>query len=158
MDTRASIEAVLDRAYEARRRNDAEASAACFCDNGCFMANGVPDSTKNRSEQVVALKRLFEEFALVEFTQHCRVIDPPRAVVHWRGKFRAKNGRVGDTDIIDPPRAVVHWRGTFRTTNGQVGDTDVLDLFEVRDGRIAALTTFFDTAYAAALAAGPPAG
>jgi len=126
MDTRASIEAVLDRAYEARRRNDAEASAACFCDNGCFMANGVPDSTKNRSEQVVALKRLFEEFALVEFTQHCRVIDPPRAVVHWRGKFRAKNGRVGDTDIID--------------------------LIEVRDGHIASLTTFFDTAYAMSLA------
>ena len=127
MDTRASIEAVLDRAYEARRRNDAEASAACFCDNGCFMANGVPDSTKNRSEQVVALKRLFEEFALVEFTQHCRVIDPPRAVVHWRGNFRAKNGRVGDTDIID--------------------------LIEVRDGHIASLTTFFDTAYAMNLAA-----
>jgi len=127
MDTRASIEAVLDRAYEARRRNDAGASAACFCDNGCFMANGVPDSTKNRSEQVVALKRLFEEFALVEFTQHCRVIDPPRAVVHWRGKFRAKNGRVGDTDIID--------------------------LIEVRDGHIASLTTFFDTAYAMNLAA-----
>jgi len=127
MDTRASIEAVLDRAYEARRRNDAEASAACFCDNGCFMANGVPDSTKNRSEQVVALKRLFEEFALVEFTQHCRVIDPPRAVVHWRGKFRAKNGRVGDTDIID--------------------------LIEVRDGHIASLTTFSDTAYAMNLAA-----
>ncbi|HWP15924.1 MAG TPA: nuclear transport factor 2 family protein [Xanthobacteraceae bacterium] len=127
MDTRASIEAVLDRAYEARRRNDAEASAACFCDNGCFMANGVPDSTKNRSEQVVALKRLFEEFALVEFTQHCRVIDPPRAVVHWRGKFRAKNGRVGDTDITD--------------------------LIEVRDGHIASLTTFFDTAYAMNLAA-----
>ena len=91
------------------------------------MANGVPDSTKNRSEQVVALKRLFEEFALVEFTQHCRVIDPPRAVVHWRGKFRAKNGRVGDTDIID--------------------------LIEVRDGHIASLTTFFDTAYAMNLAA-----
>ena len=126
MDTRASIEAVLDRAYEARRRNDAESSAACFCDNGCFMANGVPDSTKNRSEQVVALKRLFEEFALVEFTQHCRVIDPPRAVVHWRGKFRAQNGRVGDTDIID--------------------------LIEVRDGRIASLTTFYDTAYAMSLA------
>ena len=127
MDTRASIEAVLDRAYEARRRNDAEASAACFCDNGCFMANGVPDSTKNRSEQVVALKRLFEEFALVEFTQHCRVIDPPRAVVHWHGTFRAKNG--------------------------QTGDTDVLDLIEVRDGKIASLTSFFDTAYASALSA-----
>ena len=33
--------------------------------------------------------------------------------------------------------------------------TDILDLIEVRDGRIASLTTFFDTAYAAALAHRP---
>jgi ketosteroid isomerase-like protein len=49
----------------------------------------------------------------------------------------------------------VHWRGTFRAKSGQVGDTDILDLIEVRDGRIASLTTFFDTAYAATLSAGP---
>ena len=65
----------------------------------------------------------------IAFTQHCRIIDPPQAVVHWRGTFRAKSG--------------------------QVGDTDILDLIEVRDGRIASLTTFFDTAYAAVLSAGP---
>jgi uncharacterized protein (TIGR02246 family) len=127
MDTNASIEAILDRAYEARRRSDAEAAAACFCDDGCFMANGMPAGTKNRSEQVAAMKQMFEAFALLEFQQHCRVIDPPRAVVHWRGKFRAPNGRVGDTDIVD--------------------------LIEVRDGRIASLTTFYDTAYAMNLAA-----
>ena len=54
-----------------------------------------------------------------------------------------------------PFRAVVHWRGTFRAKNGQVGDTDILDLIEIRDGRISSLTSFFDTAYAAALSAGP---
>ena len=48
---------------------------------------------------------------------------------------------------------MVHWRGKFRAQNGQVGETDILDLIEVRDGRIASLTTFFDTAYAAALGA-----
>ena len=127
METRASIEAILDKAYEARRRSDAEAAAACFCDDGCFMANGMPSGTKNRSEQVAALKQTFEAFALLEYQEHCRIIDPPRAVVHWRGKFRAQNGRVGDTDIID--------------------------LIEVRDGRIASLTTFYDTAYAMNLAA-----
>jgi ketosteroid isomerase-like protein len=77
-----------------------------------------------RTEQQNALKTMFEAFEVVGFEQHCRIIDPPRAVVHWRGTFRAKNG--------------------------QVGETDILDLIEVRDGRIAALTTFFDTAYAAA--------
>ena len=127
MDTRASIEAILDKAYDARRRSDAEAAAACFCEDGCFMANGAPGGTKNRSEQVTALKQVFANFTLVEFQQYCWVIDPPRAVVHWRGKFRAPNGRVGDTDV--------------------------LDLIEVRDGRIASLTTFYDTAYAMNLAA-----
>ena len=41
---------------------------------------------------------------------------------------------------------------------GKTVSLPVMGAFEVRDGRIAALTTFFDTAYAAALAAGPSAG
>jgi ketosteroid isomerase-like protein len=126
METRASIEAILDKAYEARRRSDAAAAAACFCEDGRFIANGTLASTKSRSEQVMALKQLFEEFTLLEFQQHCRIIDPPRAVVHWHGRFRARNGRKGDTDVVD--------------------------LIEVRDGRIASLTTFYDTAYAMSLA------
>ena len=91
------------------------------------MANGAPAVAKSRAEHVTALKAMFEAFEVVKFEQHCRIIDPPRAVVHWRGKFRAKNA--------------------------QVGDTDILDLIEVRDGRISSLTSFFDTAYAAALSA-----
>jgi ketosteroid isomerase-like protein len=126
MDTRASIESLLDQAYEARRKQDVAATTACFTDDGCFRANGGPP-TKSRTEQEGAFKGLFDAFELLSFEQHCRIIDPPRAVVHWRGTFRAKNG--------------------------QVGETDILDLFEVRDGRIATLTTFFDTAYAAALSA-----
>jgi ketosteroid isomerase-like protein len=128
MDTRASIEALLDQAYAARQRQDAEAAAACFTEDGCFRANGGPP-TANRTEQTMSLKAQFEAFELLEMNVHCRIIDPPRAAVHWRGNFRAKNG--------------------------QLGETDILDLIEVRDGRIASLTTFFDTAYAAALSAPP---
>jgi ketosteroid isomerase-like protein len=91
------------------------------------MANGAPAGTKSRTEQVSAMKGMFGAFAVVELREHCRIIDPPRAAVHWRGKFRAQNG--------------------------QVGETDVLDLIEVRDGKIASLTTFYDTAYAGALSA-----
>jgi ketosteroid isomerase-like protein len=47
----------------------------------------------------------------------------------------------------------MRWRGKFRAQNGRVGDTDIIDLIEVRDGRIASLTTFYDTAYATNLAA-----
>jgi len=127
METRATIEAILDKAYAARRKQDAEAAAACFCDDGCFRANGMPAGGGSRAEQVAGLRQMFGAFDLMDFQEHCRVIEPPRAVVHWRGTFRAQNGKVGDTDI--------------------------LDLIEVRDGKIASLTTFFDTAYAGALSA-----
>lgn len=129
METRASIENILDQAYAARFANKAEAAAACFTEDGCFKAVGGTPTT-SRAEQHGALKDVFENFEVVGFTLHCR--------------------------IIDPPNAAVHWRGTFRTKNGKVGDADILDLIEVRDGKIASLTTFFDTAYAQALAA--PAG
>ncbi len=126
MDTRAEIESILDQAYAARRREDAEGAASCFTEDGCFRANGGP-ATTNRTEQITALKAQFEAFALLDMKVHCRIIDPPCAAVHWRGTFRAPNGRTGETDI--------------------------LDLIEVRDGRICSLTTFFDTAYAMSLAA-----
>lgn len=126
MDTRASIEAILDQAYAARQRQDAAAAAACFTADGCFRVNGGPP-TANRTEQHQSLQATFEAYELLKMDVHCRLIDPPRAAVHWRGSFRAKNGRLGETDI--------------------------LDLIEVRDGRIASLTTFFDTAYASALSA-----
>jgi ketosteroid isomerase-like protein len=127
MDTRATIESILDQAYAARQRQDVMGAAACFTEDGCFKINGGPPTTC-RAEQHSALRQQFDAFELLDLTMHCRLIDPPRAAVHWRGKFKAKNG--------------------------QVTDTDILDLVEVREGRISSLTTFFDTALAASLAGG----
>jgi ketosteroid isomerase-like protein len=99
------------------------AAVECFTADGCVRANGGPP-TASRSAHAT-MTELFGAFELLAMATHCRIIDPPRAVVHWRGSFRAKNG--------------------------QVGETDILDLIEVRDGKIAALTTFFDPACAAAV-------
>jgi ketosteroid isomerase-like protein len=126
MDDRVTIEAILDKAYAGRRSGDAQAVAALFAEDGKFGANGAPHA-ESRSERADALQGMFAAFEVVGFEQYCRIIDPPRAAVYWRGKFRAQNGKVGETDI--------------------------LDLIEVKDGRISRLTTFFDTAYATALAA-----
>lgn len=126
MDMRASIDAILDKAYAARQNNDAEKAAALFADDARFGVNGAPHAER-QAERLDVLKGMFADFAVIGFHEHCRIIDPPRAVVHWRGKFRAKNGREAEADI--------------------------LDLIEVRDGRIASLTTFFDTAYAMSVAA-----
>jgi ketosteroid isomerase-like protein len=127
MDTRGDIEAILDKLYDARRRNDASAAAACFREDGRFMSNGAPAAAKNRVDHLAALRGLFEAFVCAKLDVYCR--------------------------IIDPPRAAVHWHGTFRAQNGKVGDTDVLDVIEFQDGRVVSLITFYDTAYAAALAA-----
>jgi ketosteroid isomerase-like protein len=127
MDTRATIEGILDKLYAARLANDAKAAADCFQEDGRFKSNGASAAATNRAEQLDALKGLFDAFVCNSLQQHCRVIDPPRAVVHWRGTFRAKNGKVGETDV--------------------------LDIIEFRDGRAASVTTFYDTAYAAALSA-----
>jgi ketosteroid isomerase-like protein len=128
MNSRQEIEQVLDRAYAARQRQDVAATIACFHANGSFAVNGAPVPACGTDECRSALADLFETFTLLESQPHCRVIDPPHAVVHWRGKFRANN-------------------------TGQVADTDVLDLIEVKDGRIASLKSFFDTALAARLTA-----
>jgi ketosteroid isomerase-like protein len=124
VDTRATIENILDKAYAARQRQDVAGAAECFTDDGCFKINGGQPTTC-RTEQTMALKEQFEAFELLGMQVHCRVIDPPHAAVHWRGTFRARNG--------------------------QQADTDILDLIEVREGRISSLTTFFDTALAAAV-------
>ena len=99
MDTRATIEAILEQLYDARRRNDADAAAACFREDGRFMPNGAPAATTNRVEQLSALKGLFDAFVCIKLDVHSRIIDPPRAAVHWHGTFRAKNGKMGDTDF-----------------------------------------------------------
>lgn len=123
MSSRDEIERVLDRAYAARKRQDLAAVVECFHADGRFCVNGGEQPACTRAEQQVAIGGIFDAYQLLEFHEHGRVIDPPRAVVHWRGKFRANN-------------------------TGRTADTDIVDLIEIRDGRIAALTTFFDTALA----------
>ena len=129
MENRQEIERILDRAYAARRAENADAAAEVFHPEGRFAVNGQETHAVGREAHRSALKDLFATFRLLDFQQHCRVIDPPRAVVHWRGRFRAA--------------------GT-----GEEAETDVLDLIEIKDGRIASLTTFFDTALAARLQGG----
>src|SRR5687768_2179551 len=112
MASRADIELILDQAYTARRKQDLDAVLDCFGAESRFKVNGAEADAADRGQQRSAIQGIFDAFQLMEFHSHSRVIDPPKAVVHWRGKFRANK-------------------------TGQVVDTDVLDLIEIRDGRIA---------------------
>jgi ketosteroid isomerase-like protein len=123
MDSRQDIERILDQAYAARQKQDIDAVIECFHPEGCFKMNGSDGPSADRVGQRSTMEGLFSTFELLDFHSHCRLIDPPQAVVHWRGKFRSRK-------------------------TGEVADTDVLDLIEVRDGRIVTLTSFFDTALA----------
>jgi ketosteroid isomerase-like protein len=126
MTSRADIDQILDRAYAARKKHDVQGVFECFTSDGQFRQNGQggahTDAVMSRAE----LQNVFDAFQLLESQEYRRVIEAPLAVVHWRGKFRAAN-------------------------TGEVQETDILDLVEVKDGKIASLTTFFDTALAQAM-------
>ena len=67
MDTRATIEAILDKAYEARRRQDAEAAAACFC-RGRMLHGERHAGRRPRTgpSRLACPEGMFDAFALVE--------------------------------------------------------------------------------------------
>ena len=58
-----TIEAVLDKAYAARRNNDAEAAAACFTPEGQFGPNGVA-AVRSHKQRVDTLQTMFDAFVL----------------------------------------------------------------------------------------------
>lgn len=128
MTERQDIERLLDAAYAARRRHDVDGVLETFCTDCKFVLGGSDGKPLNKNGQRAALEQLFDAFELQESKEFCRVIDPPRAVVHWRGVFRGRK-------------------------SGRVGNTDVLDLFEFRDGKIVSLASFYDTAVAAQILA-----
>jgi len=54
--------------------------------------------------------------------------------------------------VVDGDKAAVHWHGKFRAkATNKVGETDLVDIFELKNGRIAWMKTFFDTAMTARL-------
>jgi ketosteroid isomerase-like protein len=127
MDTRQQIDRIIDQVYAARAKQDVEGIVECFCaDGGSFHMNGAERPAIARTEQRSSLEGLMATFDLTDFREHCRVIEPPKAVVHWRGKFHSK-------------------------ATGRAAEADILDLIEFKDGKITSLTTFFDTALAGRL-------
>ena len=123
MDTRQTIDSVLDEAYAARRRQKVDDVVRLFNEGVHFRLNGAAPAATDGTQLRSTIQGMFDSMDLLDFHVHCRVIDPPRAVVHWRGKFRS-------------------------TKSGEIAETDVLDLFEIENGRISSLISFFDTALA----------
>lgn len=129
MSSRDEIKRVLDQAYEARRRQDLDAVIDCLHPNACFKVNGSDSPAVDRQGHQASIGRLFEAFDLLEFHPPLPGDRPAAGSRPLAGKFRAKR-------------------------SGEVADTDILDLFEIKDGRIANMSTFFDTALAGRMLGG----
>jgi ketosteroid isomerase-like protein len=134
---RTQIEGLLKSVYAARVRGDAGAIAENFADDAVFRIAGSPQASPVPCETVGAetlrghLEQLIQAF---EFKDH-QVLDV----------------------LVDGARVGVHSRVTVRSTaSGETATTELFDLLEFKDGRIASMTQFIDTALAARLAGVPP--
>lgn len=60
--------------------------------------------------------------------------------------------------VVDGRTAVAEWTSRATTTSGQAYENDYAVVFEVSEGRIAAVREYFDTAYAGRVLFGAQAG
>lgn len=126
MAERSTVEEFLHQAYAARQREDLDEIMALFHPAACFGVVGGDQSPADVTQCRSMLAGILDTFQLLDHSIHSIVIEGERAAVHWRGRFRAR-------------------------ATGRIGETDMVDVIELRDGRIARMKSFFDTALAAEL-------
>jgi ketosteroid isomerase-like protein len=125
---RAAIEALIERAYEARRTEDVEGIISVFHPEGKFELAGSKEVTavagiaKGHQALRIALANLIANF---EFVQ--------RDIVSM---------------LIDGDRAAVHSRVNLRfVPKDKIATTELLDLWKFENGKIVELVEFADTAF-----------
>ena len=129
MSDRSDVESVVKTAYAARMHRDMEALRNVFSEDARFqmagsnLASAVAVKTVGFSEYFPILKEMITVFEWLDHQILNMIVDGPKAAVHWRGKIRS-------------------------TVTGETVETELMDFFEIRDGRIASLIEFCDTALA----------
>ena len=126
MTDRAQVEAFLRHAYAVRQRENLDEIVELFEPGGSLDVLGVEESPPAADHCRPAMSGILDTFQLLDHSIKSIIIDGDMAAVYWHGRFRAK------------------------ATN-KVGETDLVDVFEMKNGRIAWMKTFFDTAMAARL-------
>jgi ketosteroid isomerase-like protein len=127
MTDRKTIEALIDKAYHARKQGDVDGLMSAFHPEAAFELAGskaaLPVAGVSQGHQDVraTMTGLVAAFDFV----HRDII----------------------STIIDGDRAAVHSRVTVRVIPGEkTVTTDILDLFKVKDGKVIELVEFADTA------------
>jgi ketosteroid isomerase-like protein len=127
MTDRKAIEALIEKAYDARKQGDVEALMSAFHAEAVFELAGsetlLPVAGAWRGHQGVrtTMAGLVAAFEFIHRDIISTTIDGDRAAVHSRIKVRAVPGD--------------------RTVT-----TDILDLFKFKDGKVIELVEFADTA------------
>ena len=130
MADRQDIEKVVRDAYAARAAKDLDAIARLVMPNAEFQLAGSPATfpaaarAQGSAQLVAAVKSLIETFDFLEQTMVESVIEGNKAAVLWRVKLK-------------------------HNPTDQVFDTELFDLWTIRDGRVASLVQFCDTALVA---------
>jgi ketosteroid isomerase-like protein len=127
---RAAIESLVRKSYENRRKNDVQATLACFHPQAVFHLSG-PESIAPVTKRLMGHAEIGEAF---------------------KGMFEAwdwSNFPI-ESILIDGDRVAVHCKGTLKfTPTGKTIDTQIVDLIRVKDGVIVDFIEFCDTLSAA---------
>ena len=105
---RAAIEALLERAYEARRTEDLEGTIAVFHPEARFALAGSKEMTpivgvsRGHKELRATLKELMANFQFVNREIISTLIENDRAVVHSRTTLRfVPKNKIVATELVD---------------------------------------------------------
>lgn len=131
MDRQSMLQTIQD-AYAARVRGDVDGVMQAFAAGANFRINAAPSQPQlaHVTEDADALRK---------------------AIAQLIDTFEFSDMKIVDS-IVEGPRAAVRMSFTVQAKpTGKKVRTEVLDVFEFKDGKIAAMTQFCDTAIAAQL-------
>lgn len=124
---RAKIEAIIERTYAARKAGDLDALAAMFTPDGEYRLAGAADAfpramtARGAAEIKRAIGSLVREFQWIDVVPLDLLVDGDKAARRWQANVR-------------------------HITSGQVFQTEGSDIWTFREGRVASLVQFVDTA------------
>lgn len=124
---RAQIAAVVDKVYAARKAGDVEALVGLFRPDGVFRVAGAPEtfpvaaSARGEAEIRQRVRGFVQTFQFLEIEPLDLIVEGDKAARRWRAKIR-------------------------HVPSGEVREMEAGDILTFKDGRIASLTQFVDTA------------
>ena len=124
------IKALIDKAYAARKAGDVEALVSLFRPDGVFRVAGAPESfpvaasAKGEAEIRERIRGFVQAFQFMEIEPLDLIVEGDKAARRWRAKIR-------------------------HVPSGTVYEMEAGDIWTFKDGRIASLIQFVDTAQVA---------